>query len=140
VFVVSGLLFVGSNDPIFANISLFALPGVIVYPACWYMVIFRQRDYALSRTMALVFATFGAVSVVVAALFIIVGSYMIITNPYAWVLFWYGLVGVQIGAIILIVPYILVATPMALLHRWLLLKLFAPLGSARVRVQDQASP
>jgi hypothetical protein len=35
-----------------------------------------------------------------------------------------------IGAVILIVPYMIVATPMALFHRWMLLKVFAPAGPA----------
>jgi hypothetical protein len=37
-----------------------------------------------------------------------------------------------IGATILFVPYFIVATPMALLHRWLLLKIFALPGSPNV--------
>jgi hypothetical protein len=51
VFVVSG-----SKNPTvsFANMVLFALPGLIVYSACWYMIIYRRRDYSLYRTMALV--------------------------------------------------------------------------------------
>jgi hypothetical protein len=34
------------------------------------------------------------------------------------------------GAVLLIVPYLITATPMALLHRWLLLKIFASAGAA----------
>jgi hypothetical protein len=37
---------------------------------------------------------------------------------------------VLMGAIILFVPYMMVATPAALLHRWLLLKVFASAGPA----------
>jgi hypothetical protein len=37
---------------------------------------------------------------------------------------------VAIGVIILIAPYAIVATPMALAHRWLLLKIFAPADPA----------
>jgi len=39
------------------------------------------------------------------------------------------------GAIFLIVPYLIVATPMAWLHRWLLLKLFAPAGPAAPNIR-----
>jgi hypothetical protein len=34
-----------------------------------------------------------------------------------------------IGAVLLIVPYTITATPMALLHRWLLLRSFASAGT-----------
>jgi hypothetical protein len=34
------------------------------------------------------------------------------------------------GAVLLIVPYTITATPMAFLHRWLLLKIFASAGTA----------
>src|ERR1700731_5088658 len=75
LFVVSG-----SKDPTWtlANIVKFALPGVIFYPACWYAIIFRNRDYSLNRTMVLVVITFGMVGVVVAALMVIAGFFAVI--------------------------------------------------------------
>jgi len=137
-------LFIGSGnkDPSssFANVVGFALPGLIVYSACWYVVIFCSRDYSLYRTIVLVFATFGAVSAIVVAFKTIDGLYLAITTapttaslgkvvqfitlgPFVYVLL------TVIGAIILIIPYLIVATPMALLHRWLLLKIFTAAGS-----------
>ena len=131
-----GLFFVvfGDKDPTrtFANMVTFALPGVIAYPACWHMVIFRLRDYSLYRTMMLVLATFGAVSAVAAAFMIIGGLYVAITMMFGLAQPWklapalivtplaYAL-GTAIGVVILILPYPMVATPMAVLHRWLLL-------------------
>jgi hypothetical protein len=133
VFVVSR-----GKDPMvtFANMVVFALPGLIVYSACWYAVIFRHRNYSLYRTMLLVVATFGAVSAVVAAFMMVGGFYVAITMLLAvaqpWKLAPALVVGplayafmTAMGAILLIVPYMIVAAPMALLHRWLLLKLFA---------------
>jgi hypothetical protein len=116
LFVVSG-----SKDPTwtFANIVEFALPGLIVYSACWYIVIFRHRDYSLYRTLMLVVATFGTVSVVIAAVMIFAGFYVAITlllaapQPWkvalfvAWAPFAYALV-TAIGAVFLIVPYMIV--------------------------------
>jgi hypothetical protein len=138
LFVVSG-----SKEPTWtlANIVKFALPGLIVYPACWYMVILRSRNYSLRRTMVLVVASFGVVSIAVAAFFAIGGLYVAITTLLAGGQSWkiaplvalgplaYALLA-AFGAIILIVPYMMVATPMALAHRWLLLKLFAGAGPA----------
>jgi hypothetical protein len=130
LFVVSG-----SEDPAWtvANIVKFTLPGPIVYPACWYAIIFRTRDYSLYRTMVLVVRTFIAGGAVVAIILIAGGvmamlltakhmleaAVLVAVTPLA-----YGLMAL-IGAIILFVPFFIVATPMALLHRWLLLKIFA---------------
>jgi hypothetical protein len=129
----------GSKDPAWtwANIVRLALPGLIVYPACWYAVIFRSRNYSLYQTIMLVAITFCAVSAVVAAFLIIGGFYVAFTTLLAAALSWkvalfaavapfaYALM-VVIGAIILILPYMIIATPMALAHRWLLLKFFGP--------------
>jgi len=147
-FALAGLwltLFVlsGSKDPTsgLAGIVLFALPGLIVYSACWYMVIFRHRNYSLYRTMMLVIATFCTVSAVVAAFMIMGGFYVAITTLLAAAQPWSSasLIAVAplaytaltaFGAIILIIPYMIVATPMALFHRWLLLTIFGSANSA----------
>jgi hypothetical protein len=47
----------------------------------------------------------------------------IVVAPFAYALL------TAIGAVLLIVPYMITATPMALLHRWLLLKIFASSGT-----------
>ena len=139
VFAVSG-----SKNPMvsFANMVMFALPGLIVYSACWYMIVYRHRDYSLHRTMVLVIATFGTVSAVVAAFMMIGGLYVAISMMLTVAKPWkvaacpcvvaplsYAFM-TAIGAVLLIVPYMITATPMALLHRWLLLKIFAPAGTA----------
>src|ERR1700749_1135090 len=138
VFAVSG-----SKNPLvsFANMVVFALPGLIVYSACWYGVIYRQRDYSLNRTMVLVVATFGAVSAVIAAFMMIGGLYvaisMMLTVAKPWKVAPVLVVAplayafmTAMGAVLLIVPYLITATPMAFFHRWLLLKIFAPAGTA----------
>ena len=133
----------GGKNPTasFANMVVFALPGLMVYSACWYMVIYRYRDYSLQRTMVLVVATFGAVSAVVAAFMMIGGLYvaisMMLTVAKPWKVAPVLVVAplsyafmTAIGAVLLIVPYMITATPMAFLHRWLLLKIFASAGTA----------
>jgi hypothetical protein len=143
VFAVSG-----SKDPrvTFASMIIFALPGLFVYSACWYVLIFRHRDYSPYRTMVLVVATFGAVSAVVAAFMVVGGFYVAITMLLAvaqpWKVAPVLIVGplayafmAAMGAIFLIVPYLIVATPMAWLHRWLLLKLFATAGHAAPNIR-----
>jgi hypothetical protein len=44
--------------------------------------------------------------------------------------------GTALGALFLIVPYMIVATPMAMLHRWLLLKLFSSVGPAAPNIRS----
>lgn len=134
LFAVSGI----KNDPAWtiANIVKFTLPGPMVYPACWYAVIFRARDYSLLRTMVLVARTFITATAVVAIILIVGGAIamlltakhlseaaiLVAATPLA-----YGLMTL-IGAAILFVPYFIVATPMAMFHRWLLLRIFASPG------------
>ena len=134
LFVISG-----SKDPTWtiANVVKFALPGPIVYAACWYATIFRPRDYSLRRTMVLVARTFATGCAVVGVILIAGGviamllrathameaAILVAATPLA-----YGLMTL-IGAVILVIPYAIVATPMALLHRWLMLRIFASYGS-----------
>jgi ABC-type Fe3+-siderophore transport system permease subunit len=126
----------GDKSPDYSKTVAFASPGVIVAPACWYVVIFRRRDYSLSQTMMLVGVAFGVVSMIVAMLILIV--LLLILSPPMWKIVPFlvndGEVAFRIafaGALILVVPYVIVAPPMALLHRWLLLKIFASTGSVR---------
>jgi len=133
----------GGKDPTrsFANFTIFAAPGVIAYPACWYAIIFRVRDYSLYRTTVLVAATFGAVCGAVAVIMmtggIYVGITMVLSVAKPWRAVPFVVLGplayalwTVIGAVIIIVPYTIIATPMALLHRWLLLRRFASTGPA----------
>jgi hypothetical protein len=129
VFVYSG-----DKDPHWtvANITKFLIPGLIVYPATWYVVIFRARSYSLPRTMRLVVSTFAAgaavvgIVLVVGGLYVAVSAIMSVSQPWKALPFLiigpfaYALMTV-FGIIILIVPFMIVATPLALLHRWLLL-------------------
>jgi hypothetical protein len=125
----------GSNDPTWtiANVVRFTLPGLILYPACWYTFIFRSRIYSFRQTMVLVAWTFG-IGCGVIAIILIAGATIAFTaraglsveaGIYAAITpVVYGLMTL-VGAVILIIPYAIVATPLALLHRWLLLRLFA---------------
>jgi len=62
-----------------ANIVEFAVPGLIAYPVCWFIVIFRHRDYSLYRTLVLVITTFGITSAFVAAVMMLGGIYGVIS-------------------------------------------------------------
>jgi hypothetical protein len=138
VFVYSG-----DKDPAWtvANIAKFTLPGLIVYPASWYMVIFRSRDYSLSRTMRLTAFTFAAgtavvgIVLMVGGLFVAIDAIMSVSQPWKALPFLilgpvaYAIM-TALGVVILIVPYTIVATPTVLLHRWLLLTVFAYSGPA----------
>lgn len=120
-----------------ADIVQFCLPGLIVYPACWYALVFRYRDYSLNRTLGLVIATFGAVWLLVTVAMFLVGvlavGHLTASAPPAGQ--WSNIPALApvlyakmtiLGAIILILPYALIATPIAFLHRAALLRVFAP--------------
>jgi hypothetical protein len=134
LFVVSR-----STDPgwTIANIVKFCLPGLILYPVCWYAWVYRHRDYSAGRTMTLVIVTFLVVWALVAILMGLGGAYvastMVLEAAKPAKVFWlvplavfaYGIM-TAIGAAILFLPFIIVAAPVAFLHRWLLLLLIAP--------------
>ena len=66
LFLVLFVWFGGKSSD--SKIVALASPGVIVAPACWYVIIFRQRDYSLSKTMMLVGVAFGVVTLIIALL------------------------------------------------------------------------
>ena len=119
------------------NIVFFASPGIVTYPACWYAVIFRQRNYSRLQMLKLIGAAFGVVCAILASAILVgafasmigtpaskISPFLILSLPLiiaAWM---------AVGTAILGVPYLMVATPMALLHRWLLSKCFTATGFA----------
>jgi ABC-type Na+ efflux pump permease subunit len=132
-------LALGDTSPTFtlANSARLAAAGLLVYPLCWFFVIFRTRDYSPLRTLLLVIVTFVAVTAIVGAILIGLFTYGAMTmlmsaqpgriTEAASILAWVpvgAVIVVLIGITIMIVPYLIIATPMAFLHRGLLLKIF----------------
>jgi hypothetical protein len=138
-------VWIGNTRPEDYRIVILASPGLIVAPACWYLMIFRARNYSLWRTMMLVGVTFAVGSICVALLMLI--SALISATPtpmwkLARALILDGVIALiitYIGARALVIPYVIVALPMALLHRRLLLKIFATTASANPNT-GQADP
>jgi hypothetical protein len=140
----------GSKDPTWtiANVVRLTLPGLILYPACWYIFIFRSRNYSFRQMMVLVAWTFG-IGCGVVAIILIAGATIAFTARAglsmaaaiyaATTPVIYGLMTL-VGAVILIIPYAIVATPMAMLHRWLLLHPFALSGSPTTGTGAMVSP
>jgi hypothetical protein len=116
----------GAREPksSMANISLPGIVGTVVYPMCWYLLVFRPRRYTRARAGLLVTVTYLASCVVVALPFAaLTWQQFSSTTPNSSLLplgFW------VIGVILLAVPYAVVATPMAFVHRQFLLNCFAP--------------
>jgi hypothetical protein len=138
-------LYSGDKDPAWtvANVAKFTIPGLIVYPATWYVIIFRARNYSLRRTMRLVVSTFAVGAAATGVVLMLGGLYvaistimsvpqpwkalpLLIIGPFAYVIL------TALGIVILIVPYLVVAIPSALLHRWLLLVVFGSSDPAGV--------
>jgi hypothetical protein len=109
----------------YSMISPFSV-SYLVYPACWYFLIFRTRDYSIAQTLILVSCIYPISSALIGA---IMG---------AWDTFRYGLsqpphsfdrpISIAIwtiaGFVLFLMPYILIAFPVAYLQRFLLLWLF----------------
>ena len=126
VLLVVSLAATGGERPGLAIIVVLASPGIVVYPACWYAVIFRRRDYSRHQTLKLIGATYGVVSMIIASSMLVGVLDTMIFNALSKItpsdIVVLPLMIVAVGTVILGIPYAIVATPMALLHRWLLSK------------------
>jgi hypothetical protein len=137
---------------IFEGVSCVAV-GVPVYPPCWFFMVQRSRNYSSTRTLELICATYGISCLIVATVFCLamagvyggitlVGLFKMIFGSMAanWSALGYGVLlvaatpliaifGVIIGAFIVLPVFIVIAPPIAYLHRGLLLKMFAANGT-----------
>jgi len=116
------------------------VPGAIIYAICWHVMVFRKRDYSLRNTWALIGASYLAAIIVggiVMIIFVPIASLMNPDKPsifglspaqgliplLALVLFFVPMYMVMAG-VLLAIPFLLVAGPLALLQRMLLLRMF----------------
>ncbi len=139
----------GGGDPdwTFANSVQIGVLGIVVYPAAWYLLIYRKQDYSLRRTWFLVAATYAAVSSFVIVL-IFVGMlypalqmvWMAVSSPKLeslWLIAAAILAPIMTALLSLIVAgfigiaYVATAAPIAFLHRLALIRLFAGKGGVR---------
>jgi len=128
----------------YGRVAIFGLGGVLVYPACWAIMIHKTRDYSARRTYFLIAATYTATAVLAIAVVLIGFTYQavimgsaLILSPDLWrvtlflpfMLFLVVVFGF-LAAGLVAVPYAIVATPIAFLHRALMLRLFNPASDA----------
>jgi hypothetical protein len=118
---------------------IYGVPGMIIYPTCWYRVIFRSRTYSLRRTWYLIGITYAVCCLTViifALLFVFVaGSFYAAPHDHIapaqspqlpWYVGLLWLVAViteyvlTLGAA-LAIPFVMLAGTLAFLHRALLL-------------------
>jgi hypothetical protein len=133
VLTLGGIwLFIFALDESFANIMLPAVVGTVVYPLCWRSVIHRSRDYSWQSTAGLVLTTYIWCCVVVAATFFALAVYQLILggrlepkDPATAAMPVLAIILALIGALLLAIPFAVVGTPMAFLHRAIMLRLFA---------------
>lgn len=138
----------GGGDPdwTFANSVQIGVLGIVVYPAAWYLLIYRSQDYSLRHTWYLVAATYTAVSSFVIVL-IFVGMlypalqmiWVAVSSP-RWESLWLiaGAILAPLMAALLSlivagfigIAYLATAAPIAFLHRLALLRLFSGTGGA----------
>lgn len=142
--------------------------GVFAYPACWHFMIQRTRDYGTKRTLELVWATYRISCLIVIALISLAMVAFAAFFLVAVVVFLFGflfgsiepnwrfvgdgllaiggVIVAELGMIVYVVMVALItlpvfsaiAIPIAYLHRWLLLKIFASNDSGMV--QASVSP
>jgi hypothetical protein len=117
-----------------ANASEAGIIGIILYPACWYALVYRKRNYSVHQTLFLTAMTYLTVCAAV-LMFLFIGSFKPALEllaasggkPMSWwlllspfLMLFYGIV----FAIFIGIAYATVAVPAALIHRYGLLKVF----------------
>jgi hypothetical protein len=151
----------GFTDPSYAGAVGFGISGIVIYPACWYLWICRARDYSRARTFWLVAVTYTATAMLAIGAFFLFMAFSAIygailgattalsSGPQLWhVGMLLALVMAPIlaalGGILMAglvgVPYVIVATPIAFLHRALMFKLFAQPATAAAQSPQQNGP
>jgi hypothetical protein len=118
--------------------AVFGIPGVLAYPFCWYLLIFRSRSYTSGDTGNLIALSFAAccvfdVVIIGAGQIAAVASDFIAKGPVGWGLLLLVLLLLPVClalfaliiAALLAVPFVATAGPIAFLHRALLLTYFA---------------
>jgi hypothetical protein len=104
---------------------IYGVPGVIIYPTCWYCVIFRSRTYLLRRTWYLISITYAVCCLTVyAAPHEHIAPAQSSQLPWYVGLLWLAAVITEyvltVGAA-LAIPFVMLAGTLAFLHRALLL-------------------
>jgi hypothetical protein len=128
----------GFTYPSYGSIVGFGIGGIVVYPVCWAIMIHRTRDYSARRTYFLVAVTYTAAATLTIAVIllgltyhaVIMGSAFLASPEMRgvvlfipWALFLVVVFGF-IAAGLVGVFYLIVATPIAFLHRAVMLWLF----------------
>lgn len=137
LFIVSG-----GGDPGWtpANAVTSGVIGVIIYPACWYFLVYRARDYSALQTWCLIGVAYGVTcGLVIAVLFFgmfypagqLISQLPLARHEAAGLAlmallapFLIGVFALIAGAIIGI-AYVAIAAPVAFLHRFALLRVFS---------------
>jgi hypothetical protein len=108
----------------------FLLPsviGILVYPLCWWQLIYRKRDYGVRRTLLLVVVTYLWCCAVVAVALMAWSIQLLLTGQLSLDLSGVPVAGIAlilIGALLFVVPFVAVATPLAFLQRTIVLRIF----------------
>jgi hypothetical protein len=100
--------------------------GVVVYPGCWYVLVARRRDYSRGRTWWLIFTTYALTCIAASVVIFVVGliaAIMYRDRVGNTIILMFSFSPFAIGPLLLPL-YVLVAAPMAFLHRAGLLMLF----------------
>lgn len=121
----------------------FGSVGYLVYPVCWYYLIFRQRTYSVAQTtILLTYAFLIGCGLVVVWLFCTGVWFAFVPPPHSihhpvavppignFLTLTFGMMiaGIALSFMVLIpyIPYILTGLPIAYLQRYFLLRLLKP--------------
>jgi hypothetical protein len=117
---------------------VFGLPGLLIYPACWYATVFRNRRYDAHDTWRLLATSYVACCLFDFAVLaswqlyqgVVLAAQILMKSPsplaFVFLLAPIGTaIFVLIAGALLAIPYAVAAAPVAFLHRAVLLAWFA---------------
>ena len=117
-----------------ARMVLPGIVGIVTYPLSWWRVIHRTRDYSRQRTIFLVVVTYCWSCCLLAIAMVVLGVLKLSMGPLLGAapdpefrlghVFLLTFLFIFVGGLLMLIPFAIVATPMAFAHRAMMLTSF----------------
>lgn len=122
------------REGLLAGMVLAGIVGIIAYPLSWWRMVHRTRDYSRQRTILLVIVTYCWSCCLFAIAMLVFGVVKLLMGPLLGAahdpelglgnIFLLTFLLVFVGGLLMLIPFVIVATPMAFAHRAMMLTSF----------------
>jgi hypothetical protein len=121
---------------VLAGLAVPCVVGLIIYPPLWYVLIHRRRDYSGANTLRLVAYSYaGPCAITILGMLagmLYPSEAVVSTGGWGWATlleFAEVLMAAVVAAVMVAIPYVIIAGPLAFVHRLLMLRFFARPGA-----------